>query len=57
LQNETKERWKELCERIAVEQDHAKFLALIQELNKVLAEKDLRLKAAQAKSSGQQPSK
>jgi uncharacterized coiled-coil protein SlyX len=57
LQNETKERWKELCERIAVEQDHAKFLALIQELNQVLAEKDLRLKAAQAKSSGQQPSK
>jgi hypothetical protein len=57
LQNETKERWKELCERIAVEQDHERFVALIQELNKVLEEKELRLKAAQVKPSGQQPSK
>jgi hypothetical protein len=56
MQGEAKERWKALCEQIAVEQDHEKFLALIQELNEVLEEKELRLKAAQAKPSGQQPS-
>jgi len=56
LQNETKERWKELCERAAVEQDHDKFLAIIQELNEVLEAKEHRLKVAE-KHSGELPAK
>ena len=56
MQNETKERWKELCERAAVEQDHDKFLAIIQELNEVLEAKEHRLKVAE-KHSAELPAK
>ena len=38
-----KERWKQLCEQIAVEQDAARFTALVNELNKLLEEKERRL--------------
>lgn len=37
------ERWKQLCEQIAVEQDPAHFSALVDELNKLLEEKERRL--------------
>jgi hypothetical protein len=56
LQNQVKEHWKELCERAAVEQDHDKFLAIIQELNEVLEAKEHRLKAVE-KRSGELPAK
>jgi hypothetical protein len=56
LQHEVKERWKELCEQAAVEQDHDKFLAIIQELNEVLAAKEQRLNAAE-KRSGELPAR
>jgi hypothetical protein len=36
LETETKERWRELCEQIAIEQDVEKFMSAIQELNQVL---------------------
>lgn len=41
-------RIHELCSRIALERDHKKFLALVQELNRALAErsKDLENKTA-----------
>jgi len=39
LQKETKERWKELCERATIEQEPSKFLAIFQEVNKELAER------------------
>ena len=32
LRGETKERWRELCERVVVEQDPARLVATIQEL-------------------------
>jgi hypothetical protein len=48
MQGEAKERWKELCERAAVERDPEAFTALIRELNDVLEKKEQRLKAAQA---------
>jgi hypothetical protein len=32
-------RIRELCSSIAVERDHKKFLALVQELNRILAER------------------
>jgi hypothetical protein len=41
LESESKERWQVLCEKAAAEQDPAKFLAIIQELQ---AELDLRIK-------------
>jgi hypothetical protein len=40
LRGETKERWRELCERAVVEQDSDRFLATIQELLQVLEERD-----------------
>lgn len=37
------ERWKRLCEQIAVEQDPARFTSLVDELNKLLEQKEQRL--------------
>jgi hypothetical protein len=42
------ERWQQLCERAVKEQDSEKFLALIEEINRLLAEKEERLRAARA---------
>ena len=39
------ERWKELCEQIGVEQDSTRFMTLVDELNKLLEEKERRLEA------------
>lgn len=38
-----KERWMELCEQAAVEQDSKKLVALTQEINRLLQEKQDRL--------------
>jgi hypothetical protein len=38
------ERWKELCAQAAIEQDSSKLLALTKEINRLLAEKEARLK-------------
>jgi hypothetical protein len=38
-----KEQWQRLCEQIAVEQDPTRFTALVDELNKLLDEKERRL--------------
>ena len=43
MQGETKERWRELCELAVKEQDPAKLLSLIQEINDLLDEKQKRL--------------
>ena len=40
---ENKERWMELCEQAAVEQDSKKLAALIQEIDRLLREKQHRL--------------
>jgi hypothetical protein len=39
------ERWRELCARVEKEQDLGKLLALIEELNHLLVEKEARLKS------------
>jgi hypothetical protein len=39
-----KERWKVLCEQAAVEQDPKKLHELIREINRLLEEKEARLK-------------
>ncbi len=39
-----KEQWRRLCEQAAVEQDPARLMELIHEINRLLEEKELRLK-------------
>lgn len=43
MQGQTKERWQELCAFAATEQDPAKLLELIQEINQLLEEKQRQL--------------
>jgi hypothetical protein len=43
MKDETKERWQELCEQAANEQDPAKMLTLVAEINRLLEEKQRRL--------------
>jgi len=44
MEGAVKERWMEVCELVTKEQDPQKFLALIEELNRLLEEKEERLK-------------
>jgi len=39
MQGETKQRWEELCQQAATEQDPDKFLELIREINGLLEER------------------
>jgi hypothetical protein len=43
MQGEDKERWKVLAEQAAVEQDPEKLMALVEEINDLLAKKQDRL--------------
>jgi len=45
VQGPIKERWKELCEQAAVEQDPKKLYELIIEINRLLDEKYNRLQS------------
>ena len=51
MQGETKERWLELCAQAADEQDSVKLLALVQEISRLLQEKEERLKAQRRTNS------
>jgi hypothetical protein len=44
MKGETKERWVVLCEQASVEEDPDKLHELVREINRLLAEKDARLK-------------
>lgn len=48
MRGETKERWRELCERAVIEQDPNKFVATIQELLQVLEDRERRRKALES---------
>ena len=39
MQGESKQRWEELCEQAATEQDPDKFFDLIREINRLLEER------------------
>jgi len=39
MQGKTRERWQELCEQAANEQDAAKMLQVVEEINRLLAAK------------------
>jgi hypothetical protein len=43
MKGQTRERWRELCEQAANEQNPAKLLKLITEINRLLTEKQERL--------------
>lgn len=43
MKGQAKERWMELCEQVAVEQDPAKMIALVEEINELLEAKERRL--------------
>jgi hypothetical protein len=40
MQNETRERWMELCAQAACEQNPAKLVELVREINDLLEEKE-----------------
>jgi hypothetical protein len=44
MKGPVKERWMHLCEQASVEQDTEKLTVLIQEINRLLEEKEQRLK-------------
>ena len=48
MQGKTKERWVELCEQAATEQDEIRLMQLVQEINKLLIEKEERLAVQRA---------
>jgi hypothetical protein len=43
MKGETKERWLELCALAAEEQNPTKLLAIVEEINRLLEEKERRL--------------
>jgi hypothetical protein len=43
MQGETKERWMQLAEQAVVEQDPNKLMALVKEIDELLAKKQARL--------------
>lgn len=43
MKGETGERWRKLCEQAAEEQDAAKLMQLIEEINQLLETKEERL--------------
>jgi len=54
MQGEKKERWMELAEQVANEQDPKKFDELVKELNQLLSEKDTRLHPKPKEESSRQ---
>lgn len=51
MYGKTKERWLELCELAANEQDIAKLKALVEDIARLLKEKEDRLKGGQPPAS------
>jgi len=47
------EEWQKLCALAAVEQDHEKLLVLVKEINRLLDEKEQRLRNNKAKAPGE----
>jgi hypothetical protein len=45
MQGEKKERWMSLCEKAAQEQDSEKLMLLVQEITRLLDEKQERLRS------------
>ena len=54
MQDEKKELWKELCAQAAVEQDPERLHALVEEIDRLLQEKEDRLRQSH-RSAGSTP--
>jgi hypothetical protein len=54
MKGETRERWIQLCELAAKEQDGAKLLELVKQINDLLEHKELRLKRQRAAAEKRQ---
>ena len=52
MKGEKKEQWMLLCEQAANEQDPEKLHDLVREINRLLEEKENRLKGIQSKADG-----
>jgi hypothetical protein len=52
MQDKSKERWFQLCHLAAVEQDPAKMLMLVQEICRLLKEKEIWLKRTLKREEG-----
>lgn len=53
MQGETKELWQRLCEQASSEQDPERLIVLAQEIEKLLADKEQRLRHAKEQNVGQ----
>ena len=51
MKGEKLEQWRQLCELAAIEQDPERLIALVREINRLLEEKEQRLKPQQPTSS------
>lgn len=54
MKGETRERWEKLCQLAADEQNPEELLRLVKELNRLLDEKEKRLKGQQEQSDKKQ---
>jgi hypothetical protein len=54
MKGETKRHWTELCELAANEQDPKKLLELVAEINRLLEEKEERLRKSDTASRSQE---
>jgi hypothetical protein len=54
MRGQAKERWERLCEQASIEQDPAKLLELVKEINDLLEEKQSRLNHQKIDRTGQQ---
>jgi len=52
MQGETRERWQRLCEQAAIEQNPARLMDLVNEINRLLDEKQERLNNLRGNSKG-----
>jgi hypothetical protein len=48
MQGKAKEEWKQVCEQAAIEQDPERLMALVMEINRMLDEKEQRLKSGKS---------
>jgi len=55
MKGKTLEQWRQLCELVAIEQDSEELLALVKEINRLLEEKEARLRSQSVNSSRSTP--
>jgi hypothetical protein len=55
MQGDNGERWRELCEQAAKEKDANRLMELVREINRMLSEKEERLKNQHQQQAADQP--